>query len=181
MPGLALILGQNVHQLAMSLGAKRPDQSGAIPMAVPERTPGQMSKIVLLGTTVMLAAATGFAGLAREVAKLGPGVGDILTFDPSRRYTMESGVLMDVKSPEGSGCTLDVSVMQLVGGSLVVEQRGAGSAGFYRVHWAGVRTGEAASDCGTDADLVLSVQDINILASASNGVSTTIVFGSSPR
>jgi hypothetical protein len=173
-----LVLGQNFHQLAIFRQAHCPEQTGAISMAVPERKPGQVSQALLLGTTVVLAVASGFAGIAREVATLGLGVGDILTFDPTHKYPLESGARMEVKRQDGAGCTLDVAVMQLAGGSLVIEQRAAGS---FRVHWAGARTGDGTSDCGSEADFALTPSDVNILAAASNGSGPTIVFRSQPN
>jgi hypothetical protein len=84
----------------------------------------------------------------------------------------------DVTAPFGSperlianrplepSCVLDVGMMQKSGGSLVIEERGAISANSYRVHWAGARTSEDATNCGTEADLVLSKSDLSLLFTA---------------
>jgi hypothetical protein len=150
-------------------------------MASPDRKPGQIAQIVLLATAIVGAAATGAAGLVRQVEVLGPRVGDIVTFDPRRPFPFDSAVRLDVARPPKTDCVLDLGVMQRSGGSLVVEQRTTVPRRLYRAHWAGARTSMDADDCGTDGDVVLSATDINVLATASNGFGMDRASGSRTR
>jgi hypothetical protein len=54
------------------------------------------------------------------------------------------------------------------GGSLVVEQR-LPSLREFHVHWAGARTNDDASNCGSSADLVVSLPDLQLLTNAVGG------------
>jgi hypothetical protein len=50
----------------------------------------------------------------------------------------------------------------------VVEQRFAGSR-LYRVHWAGQRTSNDTSDCGSAAELLVSRFDLQLLTNVVGG------------
>jgi hypothetical protein len=54
------------------------------------------------------------------------------------------------------------------GGSLVVEER-SNDHRMYRVHWAGQRTTDGPSDCGSSADLMLSRPNLQLLINAIGG------------
>ena len=127
-------------------------------------------QIMFLVTVTVLAAVTGVACLAHLVAALGPSVGDIIAFDPVRTGALDSQTRLPAKRPGRAGCVLDVGIIQRSGGSLVVEQRGAGEDRLYRAHWAGHRTSEDGTDCGSDTDVMLSGGDIGILAIAAGGL-----------
>jgi hypothetical protein len=58
-------------------------------------------------------------------------------------------------------------VLHRSGGSLVVESQADG--GGYHMHWAGVRTSADAADCGTDADLIVRRQVLDVLATYAGG------------
>jgi hypothetical protein len=122
-----------------------------------------------LATATALAVISGVAALARQVAELGPQVGDVVRFDPAHASPFDSTARLRVERGGQDGCVLDLAMIQQSGGSLIVEQRGIGLNHFYRAHWAGPRTSEAATDCGGDADLTLTPADMTALASAAGG------------
>jgi hypothetical protein len=124
----------------------------------------------LLAALVMLTAGYGVAGIAREAAEFGPGVGDIVTFDPAHQPGFDSDARLIAARPGQDECVLNVGVVRRSGGSFVLEQRDAGPDRLYRAHWSGPRTSEdAATDCGADADLSLSRTDLSALAAAAGG------------
>jgi hypothetical protein len=129
----------------------------------------RIPQIVLLAAVTLVAAVSGVAALARQVAEMGPRVGDIIAFDPAHPAVLDDLARLTAARPGGKGCVLDVGVIQKAGGSLIVEQRAAGADRLYYAHWAGPRTSDAASDCGTEADLVLSALEIDMLANAAGG------------
>jgi hypothetical protein len=125
---------------------------------------------LLLATATMMAAISGVAGLAREAAELGPRVGDVIVFSPSHPSPFDSIARVAANRTGRAGCVLDLALIQQFGGSLVVEQRGTGPNRFYRAHWAGPLTSEPATDCGGDADLTLSAEDMTAIATAAGGL-----------
>jgi hypothetical protein len=129
----------------------------------------QFPQILLLAVVTLLAAVSGMASLARQAAEFGPGVGDIVTFRPGGPSLFDSAARLTADREGQASCVLDLGLMQKSGGSLVVEQRGAATDRFYRAHWAGPRTSEDATNCGTEADLVLSRTDMAALALAASG------------
>jgi hypothetical protein len=129
----------------------------------------QVPQIVMLVAVAMLAAASGVASLARQVAELGPQVGDMVAFNPARPSPFDGTTHLTAVRPNRETCVLDMAVLQRSGGSLVVEERGAGPNRFYRLHWAGPRTSDDATNCGSDADLRLSQTDMNTIAMAASG------------
>jgi hypothetical protein len=126
-------------------------------------------QVLLLGIVTLLAVASGVASLARQVAQLGPDVGDIVTFKPDQMSRSDSNARVTADRLRQGNCVLDVSIMKRSGGSLVVEQRGAATDQIYHAHWAGSRTSEDVTDCGSEADLVLSRADMTTLALAAVG------------
>ena len=139
---------------------------------MPTRDPEgrRIPPILLLATVTLLAAATGVASLARQAADLGPGVGDIVSFRPDRPSPFDSAERFTADRPHQTSCVLDLGMIRLSGGSLVVEQLGTVTDRIYRVHWAGPRTSEDATNCGTEADLVLSRTEMNALTMAASGL-----------
>ena len=128
---------------------------------------------VLLGTAaVALAGMVGTIGLIRQVGELGPKVGDIVTFDPMDQMSRDVRAriaAIPADATPGVACALDVRVMQANGGSVIVEARQP-TAGFgYRIHWSGEHSSNDAADCGTTADLLVNLDDLETLALAAGG------------
>ena len=100
---------------------------------------------------------------------LAPKAGDILVFKANMRVPADWEFAAVIESDQlPVSCTLKPGIMASGGGSLVVEQRFAGSR-LYRVHWAGQRTSNDASDCGNAADLLVSRLDLQLMTNAVGG------------
>jgi hypothetical protein len=138
-------------------------------MTADGRKTSQTSQFVLMVTAGVLAVVSGMAGFARAAAELGPRVGDVIAFDPAHHSSFDSAARLTVRRPSQGSCVLDLAIIQRSGGSLVLEERGIGPDRLFRAHWAGPRTNEGADNCGTAADLVLAMTDINALAMAAGG------------
>lgn len=98
----------------------------------------------------------------------GPAVGDMVTFRSTGVGIDEEPMKVAVAAtPASRTCVLSPRVMRADGGSLVVEAREPPAPEpRYRVHWAGAHTADGADDCGGEANLVLSANDLRALASA---------------
>lgn len=99
----------------------------------------------------------------------GPSVGDMVTFRPAHTGIDQDPmkVALDAAPADHRSCVLSPDVMRADGGSLVVEQRISPPAkALYRVHWAGTHTAPGAQDCGGEANLVMSANDLRALASS---------------
>ena len=139
-------------------------------MAADRRKTTQPPQFVLLLAAMLLAVVSGMAGIVHQVAEeLGPRVGDLVAFDPAHRAPFTSDARLTAYRPQQEACVLDVATMQKSGGSLVLERRGSGPDRPYQAHWSGRRTSQDANDCGSQADLVLSRNDIDTLATAAGG------------
>jgi hypothetical protein len=103
----------------------------------------------------------------------GPAVGDMVTFSAKATGIDEDPMKVALAAaPADRTCVLSPDVMRAAGGSLVVEAREAPTAkSLYRVHWAGAHTAKGAEDCGGEANLVLSANDLRSLASATGELS----------
>jgi hypothetical protein len=102
-----------------------------------------------------------------NIVATGPAVGDIVTFKPAGMGIDEEPMKVAVASPTARTCVLSPRVMRAGGGSLVVEARETPQPEpMYRVHWAGVHTTDGTGDCGRQANLVMSANDLRALASA---------------
>jgi hypothetical protein len=116
----------------------------------------------------LLASSVAVVSAARTI-DLAPKTGDILVFKPTMRVPADwefTAVIASDQLPVS--CNLKPGIMASGGGSLVVEQRFAGSR-LYRVHWAGQRTTDGAYDCGSAADLLVSRIDLQLLRNAVGG------------
>jgi hypothetical protein len=116
----------------------------------------------LLASSVAMVAAAGTIDIA-------PKVGDILVFKPGARMPVEwefAAVTTSDQLPVS--CNLRPDVMASAGGSLVVEERFENRR-LYRVHWAGEHSAEGASDCGSEADLLINRYDLQLLINAVGG------------
>ena len=109
--------------------------------------------MVLLAVLTMLAAGNGVASLARQAAELGPRVGDIIAFDPTRQAGFDSPAQLTAQRSEQTDCILDLRLLQRTGGSLVLEGRTAPPSGLYTAHWSGGHTSNEQLDCGIDASI----------------------------
>ncbi len=128
---------------------------------------------VLLGVAVIaLTGMVGTIGLMREVGELGPKVGDIVAFEPSAATVRNVNARIAAMAADdipGVACVLDVHTMHAEGGSVVIEAKHTQAPPLYRVHWAGPRSSDDGTSCGPSADLLLSQEDVQILAMAAGG------------
>src|SRR3954447_15317324 len=112
--------------------------------------------------------------LVLQMDEFRPKVGDVVVFKPGSQDTdlWQMSIQATMVSPMGAptgACTLDPNVMATDGGSLVVEARQTEPSLQYTIHWAGAVTSKLTSNCGTDANLVISRTDLQRLANAAGG------------
>lgn len=127
---------------------------------------------ILLGiAAVALAGMVGTITLIHQVGELGPRVGDIIAFDPldSMSRDMHARVTATLVHSNGGDCVLDVRAMHTNGGSVIIEQRDPSASLGYRIHWAGPRSANDGANCGSSAELLVSVDDLEVLAMAAGG------------
>ena len=128
---------------------------------------------VLLGiAAIALAGMVGTIGLIHQVGELGPKVGDIVAFDPLDSISRDMHARLTAMSAGGQSgvaCVLDVRAMHAGGGSMIIEAREPRTSFGYRVHWAGARSSNDGADCGSSADLLVNLEDIEVLAMAAGG------------
>jgi hypothetical protein len=128
---------------------------------------------VLLGiVAIALARMVGTMGLIHQVGEFGPKVGDIVVFDPLDQIARDMRARLPAMSADGRpgvACVLDVRAMHANGGSVVVESREPRASFGYRIHWAGVRSSDDGTDCGSSADLLVNLEDVEVLAMAAGG------------
>lgn len=105
----------------------------------------------------------------RLATSMSARTGDVIRLDPTDRPISDS----EAQVPAiviGDGpvrvCTFNLRVMELSGGSIVIEATRFDPTLSYRVHWAGVRTNDDASDCGRAAELRVSADAIAALSMA---------------
>ena len=94
---------------------------------------------------------------------LGPRIGDIIKFDPSKKISPDLQEPITTASIGGVttvSCVLDPRIMLASGGSLVINAKQSKPNGTFRVDWAGTRTSDSQRDCGANAELLLSKSDI---------------------
>lgn len=100
-----------------------------------------------------------------------PRVGKIVVFDSAEARGIPTGAALTVRiagrSPAAT-CVLDVHLMQIEGGSLIVEAVLPGRIRTYRVHWAGRRTSRNPTNCGPSANLLISPYDMGTLLFATH-------------
>ncbi len=128
--------------------------------------------VLLSILAIALAGMAGTIGLIRSVSEFGPSVGDIVSFDPLDSMSRDIHArlaAMPADGKPGVACVLDVGAMHAGGGSVVIESRQLGTDLGYRVHWAGAQSSGDAADCGASADLLVSMEDIEVLAMAAGG------------
>lgn len=138
-------------------------------MAADRHKTSRPLQFVLLGAAVLLAMGCGMAGIVHQAAEFGPKVGDLVAFDPAHRAAFDSNARLTANRLQQSDCVLDLAIIQKSGGSLVLERRDSEPGHRYSAHWSGPRTSQDADDCGSQADLLLSLSDIDTLATAAGG------------
>lgn len=128
--------------------------------------------IVMFATLVVLV----MLALGQEIRTSGPSLGDIVTFSGASIDQQSPLVLTAVRAgaPGGRVCALDTKVMAASGGSIFVEAQSTAEPQGFRVHWAGGSTSAGATDCGNDAELMLTAHQLQELAAVTGG------FGVSP-
>lgn len=128
--------------------------------------------VLLTIVAVGLAGMVGTIGLIHQVGEFGPKVGDIISFDPlaSMSLDMRARVTaIPAGNAPGVACALDVRTIHANGGSMIIEGREPRINFGYRVHWAGARSSTDGTDCGSSADLMVNLEDIEVLATAAGG------------
>jgi len=98
-----------------------------------------------------------------------PRVGHIIAFEPSPNGEADIATRLVVHRADHAECVLDLNTMRRSGGSLVVESQVAGEAAGFHTHWAGQRTSDDTGDCGSDAELIVRRQDLDLLGSFAGG------------
>lgn len=128
--------------------------------------------VLLTMAAIALAGMVGTIGLIRQVGDFGPRVGDIVTFDPldSMSHDMKARIsAIPAGERPGVACVLDVQAMHAGGGSVIIESRQPVTGYGLRVHWAGARSANDSTNCGSSADLLVNQEDIEVLAMAAGG------------
>ncbi len=132
---------------------------------------------VLLGiAAIALAGMVGTISLIHQVGELGPKVGDIISFEPnasSSRDMQTRVTAMPADDKRGAACVLDVRTMHATGGSLIIEAHEPSTSFAYRVHWAGPHSSSDSTDCGSAADLLVNLEDLEAMAMAAGGYGVT--------
>ena len=145
----------------------------------PGRTPSSNGASFAAWLPVLAAMAIMVTGclstfLVLQLDEFRPKIGDMVVFKPGSQDTdlWQMSIQATVVSPMGAAtgaCTLDPNVMATDGGSLVVEARQTEPMLQYLIHWAGAETSKLTSNCGTDANLLVSRTDLQRLANAAGG------------
>ena len=131
-----------------------------------------LGTVLLSVVAIALAGMAGTLGLIRQVGEFGPKVGDIVVFDPLAPMSRDMNASLPAMSANGQpgvACVMDVRTIHANGGSVIIEAREPRADFGYRVHWAGARSSGDGSNCGSTADLLMNVEDIEVLAMAAGG------------
>jgi len=136
------------------------------------RKPDEWQALVAGAVAAGLLVATIIGVSLRLAMSMNNRTGDIIRLAPTDRPFSDS----DARIPAvviGDGpdraCMFDLRVMEMSGGSLVIDATQFDPALSYIVHWAGVRTSQDASDCGRAAELRASADAIAALSMAAAG------------
>jgi hypothetical protein len=131
-----------------------------------------LGTVLLSVIAIALAGMAGTLGLIHQVGELGPKVGDIVVFDPLAPMSRDMGASLPAMSANGQpgvACVMDVRTIHANGGSVIIEAREPHATLGYRVHWAGARSSDDGTNCGSTADLLMNLEDIEVLAMAAGG------------
>ncbi|WP_158929113.1 hypothetical protein [Acidisphaera sp. S103] len=113
----------------------------------------------LAGTILMVT----IVGALRLAQAMGPRIGDIIAFDPTRTVSSDDQTAIKVTPllrPARGACILDPHVMAQAGGSFMIEATSAGAGRGYRLRWAGSHTSDGPTDCGSTGVFLLSHTDV---------------------
>jgi hypothetical protein len=141
-------------------------------MRANETKSGGAGTVLLSIAAVALAGMVGTIGLINQVGELGPKVGDLVAFEPMEQMSRDIRARIAAIPADDTpsvACVLDVRVMHADGGSVIIEAREPRSAFGYRVHWSGQHSSNDGADCGSSADLLVSLEDVETLAMAAGG------------
>lgn len=123
----------------------------------------------LLAIVVSLTGVAGAVKLAETAVNLGPGVGDIISFDTKTRMPGDMNSQVVMARAGGGECMLDLDTLHRDGGSLIVEARVPSNPPAYQVHWAGKHSSGGQYNCGTSAELTVEGSNLDMLAMAAGG------------
>ena len=123
--------------------------------------------------------------LAFRMDTLLPRVGDMIVFSPAPpdgdpwRLKVNAAAVKG-RDAAAAPCLFDPNVITAQGGSLIIELRETASPPRFHLprfhlHWAGHHTATGENDCGSAADIVLDLHEVQTLANAAGG------FGIRPR
>jgi len=113
-----------------------------------------------------IVAAASTVSIMRLVNHFGPVIGDVIAFGPAAPGApgMDARIVVArAGTAAGATCVLDLRAMRTSGGSVMIEAMQFEPAIGFRAHWAGGRTGEGETNCGTSAELRLTQPDLVIL------------------
>ena len=139
-----------------------------------QRRSNETGAAVLVVASIAIAGMVAFVGLSGLADRLGPHLGDIVAFLPSRELSSSTASISvsPVNAAARKHCVLDVRAIEKSGGSLVIEATHAKPDDTFQVHWAGLRTSDGQDDCGSSADFLLNRVQIAALIFAAGGKGT---------
>lgn len=111
----------------------------------------------------LLAGAVGAATLLRTL-QFGPPVGEILQFGSYDQYSPDWRISA-VRSSDHRRCVLKPAMLSAERGSVVVEQR-LDDGWTFQAHWSGGPTSDGDGNCGSAADLILGLTEMQALVNA---------------
>jgi hypothetical protein len=123
----------------------------------------------LLAIVISLTGVAGAVKIAETAVNLGPGVGDIISFDTMAKMPGDLDSQVVAAQSGGRECMLDLGTLHRDGGSLIVEARVPGNQPAYQVHWAGKQSSASQYNCGSSAELTVDATNLNLLAMAAGG------------
>jgi hypothetical protein len=133
------------------------------------QAPGEIAKTALFASLIagLLASGVAMATAVRNV-DMNPKVGDILVYRAGTHLATDWDFTAAIADRPETSCVLKPDTMARSGGSLVVEERLLATQ-MYRVHWAGVQTSIGGADCGSSAELLVALPDLQLLSNAVGG------------
>lgn len=133
------------------------------------RKPDEWRTLATAAVAAGLLVVTIIGASLRLATSMSARTGDIIRLSPTDPPVSDSEARFPVivigDGPERA-CMFDLRVMELSGGSIVIEATRFDPVLSYRVHWAGVRTSNDATDCGRAAELRVSADGIAALSMA---------------
>lgn len=133
------------------------------------RKPDEWQVLVTGVVAAGLLVATIIVASLRLAASMTARTGDIIRLGPMDRPVSGNEARVPARvigAVPDRVCMFDLRVMELSGGSIVIDATQFDPVLGYRIHWAGVRTSNGASDCGRAAELRVSPDVIAALSMA---------------